>query len=228
VQNHLLEVVAMLTMEAPGRNHPDALRDEKRRVFEAMSPLAPAEVVRGQFRGYRTESGVAPNSNVETFAAVRLHIDTERWAGVPFYLRAGKQLPVTATEIRVDLKPPLHPVFDAAGNAEANYLRFRLSPSVTISIGARTKSPGEEMSGESVELLLTDTPGDEMTPYERLLGDALRGDPSLFVREDEVQAAWRVVEPVLDLPAPVEEYEPKTWGPASAHAIIDGSWNNPS
>jgi glucose-6-phosphate 1-dehydrogenase len=227
VQNHLLEIVAMLTMEAPARDHPDAIRDEKRKVFDAMRPLSPTEVVRGQFRGYRKEPGVAADSQVETFAAVRLHIDTERWAGVPFYIRAGKELPVTATEIRVDLKSPSPAVFDAVAASGANYLRFRLSPTVSISVGARTKQPGEEMVGENVELLLSHTRGDEMTPYERLLGDALRGDASLFVRQDEVEGAWRVVEPALDLPAPVEEYEPKTWGPAGADAIISDGWTNP-
>ena len=229
VENHLLEIVALLTMEPPSRDHPDALRDAKRNAFDAMQPIAPAELVRGQFHGYRKEeTGVAPDSNVETFAALRLHINTDRWAGVPFYIRAGKELPVTATEIRVEFKMPAHPMFDACEDRNANYIRFRLSPSVTISIGARTKLPGEEMIGKHVELLLTQAAGDEMTPYERLIGDALEGDQSLFVREDEVEAAWRVVQPVLDLPSPVEEYEARSWGPASASALIDGGWHNPS
>ena len=228
VENHLLEIVALLAMEPPSREHPDAMRDAKRNAFAAMQPLSPTELVRGQFRGYRNEKGVAWDSNVETFAALRLHIDTERWKGVPFYIRAGKELPVTATEIRVDFKLPSHPMFDACEDRNANYIRFRLSPSVTISIGARTKLPGEEMVGEHVELLLTQAPGDEMSPYERLLGDALEGDQALFVREDEVEAAWRVVDPVLDLPARVEEYEPRSWGPPGAEQLIDGGWSNPT
>jgi len=227
VENHLLEIVALLTMEPPSREHADAMRDAKRRAFEAMQPIAPSELVRGQFRGYRQEKGVAPDSNVETFAALRLHIDSDRWKGVPFYIRAGKELPVTATEIRVDFKMAAHPMFDACEDRNANYIRFRLSPSVTISIGARTKLPGEKMVGKHVELLLTQAAADEMTPYERLLGDALEGDQSLFVREDEVEAAWRIVQPVLDLPAPVEEYEQQSWGPASAERLIDG-WTNPT
>lgn len=229
IQNHLLEVVALLTMEAPADHHADALRDEKRRTFDAMRPLAPSEVIRGQFRGYRREKGVAADSTVETFAALRLHIDTPRWSGVPFYIRAGKRLPATSTEIRVDLKPFVHRVFDDSAPRDANYVRFRLSPEVIISLGARIKAPGEAMAGENVELLARHTAGDEMTPYERLLGDALRGDPTLFVREDEVESAWRVVEPVLGTATPIHEYDPGSWGPAEADALIaqDGGWHNP-
>jgi len=227
VENHLLDFTDLEGSTRLWEQHPDAMRDAKRNAFAAMQPLAPAELVRGQFRGYREEKGVAPDSNVETFAALRLHIETDRWKGVPFYIRAGKELPVTATEIRVDFRMPLHPMFDACEDRNANYIRFRLSPGVTISIGARTKLPGEKMVGKHVELLLTEAAGDEMSPYERLLGDAIEGDQALFVREDEVEAAWRVVDPVLDLPAPVEEYEPHSWGPASAEQLIDGGWNNP-
>ena len=229
VQNHLLEVVALLTMEAPVGHHPDALRDEKQRAFRAMRPLAATDVVRGQFRGYRNEAGVAADSHVETFAAVRLFIDTPRWAGVPFYIRAGKRMPLTATEVRVEFKPPPQAVFDTASAREADYVRFRLSPNVTISLGARVKLPGEAMVGEAVELLVRHMAGDEMTPYERLLGDAIRGDAMLFVREDAVEAAWRVVDPVLGNKTPVHEYEPNTWGPAEADQIIvaDGGWHNP-
>jgi len=229
VQNHLLEVVALLTMEAPVGRHPDALRDEKQRAFRAMRPLAPTDVVRGQFRGYRGEDGVAADSRVETFAAVRLSIDTPRWAGVPFYIRAGKRMPLTATEVRVEFKPPSQAVFDTASVRDADYVRFRLSPNVTISLGARAKLPGEAMVGEAVELLVRHMAGDEMTPYERLLGDAIRGDAMLFVREDAVEAAWRVVDPVLGNTTPVHEYEPNTWGPVEADQIIvaDGGWHNP-
>jgi glucose-6-phosphate 1-dehydrogenase len=229
VQNHILEVIALLTMDAPVGHDPDALRDEKERAFRAMRPLATADVVRGQFRGYHTQDGVAADSRVETFAAMRLYIDTWRWAGVPFYIRAGKCMPLTATEIRVDFRSPPLSVFDAAPSPDGDYVRFRLSPDVSISWGARVKVPGESMVGESVELLAQHMAGDEMTPYERLLGDAIRGNSMLFVREDAVEAAWRVVDPVLETETPVLEYEPNTWGPAEADRIIsaDGGWRNP-
>jgi len=182
-------------------------------------------VVRGQYRGYRREKGVDPESNVETFAALRLHIDSWRWAGVPFYIRAGKCLPVTATEIRVEFKRPPKDVFDRLPQSP-NYVRFRLSPDVVISLGSCVKRPGEDMVGEVVELTVRHGRGDEMRAYERLLGEAVRGDPTLFVREDEVLAAWAVVEPALRAPAPVHEYEPGSWGPPEADALIeqDGEW----
>jgi glucose-6-phosphate 1-dehydrogenase len=229
VQNHMLEVVALLTMEAPTGRDPDALRDEKQRAFRAMRPLTPADVVRGQFRGYRNEDGVASDSQVETFAAVRLHIDAWRWAGVPFYIRAGKRMPVTATEVLVELKRPPQAVFDTIAQSQANYLRFRLSPNVSIALGARDKMPGEAMVGEHVELLVRPGSDDEMMPYERLLGDAIRGDSLLFVREDGVEAAWGVVDPILGNVAPVHEYEPNTWGPVETKQIISGDdrWHNP-
>jgi glucose-6-phosphate 1-dehydrogenase len=229
LQNHLLEIAALLTMEAPVDHQPDALRDAKHRAFDAMRPLSPSEVVRGQFRGYRQEKDVAANSTVETFAAISLHIDTPRWLGVPVYIRAGKRLPLTATEIRVDLRQAPYAIFDDSLPQAANYVRFRVSPDVVISLGARIKAPGEAMVGENVELLARDSTADDMMPYERLLGDALRGDAMLFVREDEVEAAWRVVEPILADATPIREYEPGTWGPAEAAALIagDGGWHNP-
>lgn len=229
VQNHMLEVVALLTMEAPIARDLDALRDEKQRAFRAMRPVTPADVVRGQFRGYRNEKGVAADSQVETFAAIKLYSDTWRWAGVPFYIRAGKRMPVTATEVLVELKRPPQAVFDTITQNEADYFRFRLSPNVTISLGARAKMPGEAMVGEAVELFVRQNPADEMTPYERLLGDAIRGDATLFVREDGVEAAWAVVDPILGNAVPVHDYEPNTWGPAEADQIIarDGGWHNP-
>ena len=229
VQNHMLEVVALLTMEAPIARDLDALRDEKQRAFRAMRPVTPADVVRGQFRGYRNEKGVAADSQVETFAAIKLYSDTWRWAGVPFYIRAGKRMPVTATEVLVELKRPPQAVFDTITQNEADYFRFRLSPNVTISLGARAKMPGEAMVGEAVELVVRQNPADEMTPYERLLGDAIRGDATLFVREDGVEAAWAVVDPILGNAVPVHDYEPNTWGPAEADQIIarDGGWHNP-
>ena len=230
VQNHMLQVMVLLAMNVPTVNDPETMRDEKIRVFRAMKPLTPEDVVRGQFRGYRDEDGVAPDSQVETFAAVRLHIDTWRWAGVPFYIRAGKRLPFTATEVVVELKRPAQTVFDEIKLGQSNYLHFRLSPNVFIALGARTKVPGEPMVGKGVELVACQHFGDEMSPYERLLSDAIRGDATLFAREDSVEAAWQIVDPILKNPTPVHEYEPDTWGPAEADRIIagDGGWHNPT
>jgi len=229
VQNHLLQLVTLLAMEAPAGHDPEAVRDEKARIFKAIKPLEPAEVVRGQFKGYRAEAGVALDSAVETFAALRLQVETWRWAGVPFYIRTGKCLPVTATEIVVSLKHPPRIFFNENEPSQANYIRFRLSPNVLISLGARAKVPGDAMVGEEVELVARHHHGDEMSPYERLLGDAMRGDATLFAREDAVEAAWRVVDPILGDVTPVHSYEPNTWGPSEANAIIagDGGWHNP-
>jgi glucose-6-phosphate 1-dehydrogenase len=229
VQNHLLQVIALLAMDAPVGRDPDAMRAEKLRLFRAMRPLDPKQVVRGQFRGYRDEPGVAADSQVETFAALCLHIDTWRWAGVPFYIRAGKCLPITATQVMVDLKCPPVAIFDEIKPAQSNYFRFRLSPEVVISAGARVKRPGEEMVGDAVELVARHSLVGEKSPYERLLGDAIRGDASLFTRDDGVEAAWRVVDPILHSPVPVEEYEPGTWGPAAACAVVAGEegWHDP-
>ena len=229
VQNHLLQVIALLAMDAPVGSDPDSMRAEKLRLFSAMRPLSPAQVVRGQFRGYRDEAGVARDSQVETFAALKLCIDTWRWAGVPFYIRAGKRLPITATEVKVDLKIPPLAIFDRADPAQSNYFRFRLSPEVVISAGARVKRTGDEMRGEPVELVARRSPASEDLPYERLLGDAMAGDASLFTRDDSVEAAWRVIDPILHNPAPVIEYEPGTWGPPPAARVIAGDegWHDP-
>jgi len=229
VQNHILEIVALLTMEAPIGREPDGLRDEKQRALRAMRPLVPADVVRGQFQGYRNEKGVARSSQVETFAAIRLYIDTWRWAGVPFYIRTGKRMPVTATEILVELKDPPQNVFNTITESQPNYFRFRLGPHVSISLGARVKMPGEAMTGKDVELVVHQVSADAMTPYERLLGDAIRGDATLFVCEGGVEAAWSVVDPILANATPVHEYEPNTWGPIEAEQIIagGGAWHNP-
>ncbi|MEO6919846.1 MAG: glucose-6-phosphate dehydrogenase [Collimonas sp.] len=229
VQNHLLQVVALLAMNSPLDHHPDAIRDAKLRVFQAMQPISPEQAVRGQFRGYRAEPGVAPDSMVETFAALRLDIDNERWAGVPFYIRAGKQLPLTATEVMVTLKAPPQPVFDSAASGQANYFRIRIGPDALISMGARVKLPGEAMAGEPVELLAQRHPGDEMTPYERLFGDAILGDPALFARYDSIEAAWRIVTPLLGDTTLLEMYEAQSWGPAAANSLIAaaGGWHNP-
>jgi glucose-6-phosphate 1-dehydrogenase len=230
VQNHMLQVVALLAMDAPTGSDPEAMRDEKIRIFRAMRPLAPEDVVRGQFRGYHEEEGVAPDSQVETFAALRLYIDTWRWAGVPFYIRAGKQLPVTVTEVLAELKRPPQEIFDESKPHRSNYFRFRLDPKVLISLGARAKMAGESWIGEDVELIACHYSGDEMAAYERLLGDAMRGEASLFAREDSVESAWRVVGPVLGNATSVHEYEPHTWGPSEADQIIagDGGWHNPT
>ena len=229
VQNHMLQLVALLTMEPPSGNYHEAARDERSRIFEAMRPLDPANVVRGQYQGYLQEDGVSPKSQVETFAALKLYLDTWRWADVPFYIRSGKCLPETATEILVELKTPPQAVFGEVEPPQSNYYRFRLSPDVLISLGARAKVPGEAMWGEGVELIVRSHPADEMPPYERLLGDAMRGDPTLFVREDAVEAAWSVVDPVLGNLTPVYEYAPNTWGPPEADRIIEreGGWHNP-
>jgi glucose-6-phosphate 1-dehydrogenase len=229
VQNHLLQVVTLLAMDAPAGHDAKTLQAEKLRIFRAMRPLDPKEVVRGQFRGYREENGVAKNSQVETFAALRLHIDTWRWADVPFYIRAGKNLPITATEVRVTIKRPPLAIFDPSDAMPSNYFRLRLSPEVVIAEGALVKLNGEDMRGEPVELIARHNSPSEKPPYERLLGDAIRGDASLFTQDESVEAAWRVVDPVLKGGLPVIEYEPGTWGPEEAAKLVDGgeTWHDP-
>src|ERR1700736_3803690 len=229
VQNHLLQVIALLAMDAPVGHESQAMQAEKLRLFRAMRPLDPKDVVRGQFRGYRDEKGVAKDSQVETFAALRLHIDTWRWADVPFYIRAGKNLPITATEVRVTLKRPPLAIFDPSDAMPTNYYRLRLSPEVVIGAGALVKRNGENMRGEPVELVARHRPTREKMPYERLLGDAIRGDTQLFTQDASVEAAWRVVDPVLRDPLPVVEYEPGSWGPDLAKDIVNGDdvWHNP-
>jgi glucose-6-phosphate 1-dehydrogenase len=227
VQNHMLQVVGFLAMEPPTSTYHDSIRDEQVKVFRAMQPLDPQHLVRGQFRGYRKEPGVAPDSRVETFAAVRLHMDSWRWEGVPFLIRAGKALPVTTTEILVTLRrPPLTKLAPGTGN----HVRFRLSPEVAIAIGARVKRPGEAMTTDPVELSAVRHPtADDMDPYERLLGDAMEGDAILFTRQDAVEAAWEVVEPTLGTSTPVHEYEPASWGPVEADRLATdvGGWHSP-
>jgi glucose-6-phosphate 1-dehydrogenase len=229
VQNHMLQVIACLAMESPERRDHEALRDERGKVMKAIRPLAPADVIRGQFTGYRKEPGVAADSKVETFAAVRFQIDSPRWSGVPFYVRAGKCLPVTTTEVFIKLKPMSHPVLDETGPPLPNYLRFRLSPAVVIALGTKVKKAGETMVGERIELISHHQPPEEMEPYERLLWDATRGDGELFARQDSVEEAWRVVDPILGNVTPVYEYQPGTWGPAEADRIgPPGGWHNPA
>jgi glucose-6-phosphate 1-dehydrogenase len=229
VQNHMLQVIACLAMECPkGKGH-QALRDERGRLLQKVRTLAPSDAVRGQFRGYRREPGVAPDSQVETFAALRFHIDNERWAGVPFYVRVGKCLPVTATEVLVRFDRPPWPVLDDIGMTLDRYCRFQFSPEVVIALGAKVKKPGELMVGEGIELVAHHQPPNEMEPYERLLGDAANGDATLFAREDSVEAAWRVVDPVLGDKTPLSEYDPNTWGPPQADRTLvpEGGWHNP-
>ena len=228
IQNHLLQVVSFLAMEPPVTTYHESIRDEQVKVFRAIRPLDPDDLVRGQFRGYRKEPGVAPNSTVETFAAVRLHVDSWRWEGVPFFIRAGKSLAKTTTEVLVTLRrPPLVKL----SPAETNYVRFRLQPDVVIGLGARVLKPGDRMVSEPTELTVVHHPdGDEMEPYERLLGEAMAGDATLFAREDEVEAAWAIVQPILDGVTPVHEYDPGTWGPSEADALTleVGGWHVPA
>ncbi|MBV9713253.1 MAG: glucose-6-phosphate dehydrogenase, partial [Ktedonobacteraceae bacterium] len=230
VQNHLLQLLAVLAMDPPSRTNPDAVRDEKGRILRCVRPIQPSDIVRGQYRGYRQENGVAPDSQVETFAALKLSIDNWRWANVPFYIRTGKDLPVTATEILVELKRPPEAVFDEVEPERSNYYCFRISPVVKISLGARAKIAGEAMHGEEVELVAVHQSPDEMAPYDRLLTGAMEGDEEIFVREDSIEAQWRIVDPILNKATPVFEYDPKSWGPAEADKIIagNGGWHNPA
>jgi glucose-6-phosphate 1-dehydrogenase len=229
LQNHLLQIVALLTMEAPSAGKPASSNEEKVRVFRAMRPIDPKDVVRGQFRGYREIKDVAADSDVETFVALRMFIDTPRWSGVPFYIRTGKELPVTATEVMVDLKAP-RPVFDEIEPPDSNYFRFRLGPEVVIAEGARVKTPGETMRGERVELVARHQSTRNKSPYERLLGDAMRGDNALFISDECVEAAWAVVDSALSRATPVFEYEPGTWGPKEAERIAspEEPWHDPA
>ena len=232
IQNHLFQIVALLAMEPPAGRNFGAVQTEKATVFKAMRPLKPDDMVRGQYAGYRQEKDVAKNSDVETYCALRLLIDSWRWDGVPWYLRSGKYLPVTATEVVVELKAPPQKLFADAATAtgKGNYLRFRLSPSACIALAARVKLPGEEYIGEQQELYLQEELLGEEAPYERLLSDAMKGDGGLFTREDAVEAAWMVVDQVLKHHPRARTYRRGTWGPKQAEALIaaDGGWHNPS
>jgi glucose-6-phosphate 1-dehydrogenase len=231
IQNHLFQIVALLAMEAPtGRDFGD-VQAEKAKVFKAMRQLQPDDMVRGQYAGYRQEKDVAKNSDVETYCALRMFVDSWRWDGVPFYLRSGKYLPDTANEILVELKPPPQKLFaDAVDPAtRSNYLRIRVSPRAAIALAARVKLAGEEFIGEERELYLSDEQTGQESPYERLLGDAMKGDGALFTREDAVEAAWEVVDKVLKRHHRVRPYKRGTWGPKDADKLIaaDGGWHNP-
>lgn len=231
IQNHLFQVVALLAMEPPAYQGYGAVHSEKAKVFQAMRPLRPDDVVRGQYAGYRNEPGVAKDSDVETFCALRLFIDSWRWGGVPWYLRSGKFLAATAAEILVELKPPPQKLFDDAAplTGRANYLRFRLSPNAAVALAARVKRAGRGFVGDQRELYLLDEQPGEETPYERLLGDALAGNGALFTRQDALEAAWAAVDPVLDTHHRAHPYPPGSWGPGQADALIaaDGGWHNP-
>ncbi len=220
IQNHMLQVVGFLAMESPTTTDQASIRDEQVKLFRMICPLSADDLVRGQFRGYREQDGVARDSTVETFAAARLRINSPRWDGVPFFVRAGKCLSTTIGEVLVMLKPP---ALSDLCRGQANYVRFRLSPDVTIAIGARVKRPGEQLIGDTKELTMVSHPsGDEMGPYERLLSDAMVGDGTLFAGQDGVEAAWAVVQPVLGMMEPVHVYEPGTWGPSDAEKLTAG------
>jgi len=228
IGNHLLQVMACLAMDAPESGHPETQRDQKAHLLEAILPVDPQSVVRGQFRGYRKEPGVAADSRVETFAALKLQIDNARWQGVPFYIRAGKCLPVTCTEVLVAFKAPSGSAFGERID-QPNYVRFRLGPDVAIALGVRSKTYGEAMVGHEVELLAAQGGGDEMDAYERLLGDAMNGDAALFAREDAIEAQWRIIAPILDSAPQPLAYQVGSWGPAEAERLMDrpGGWHKP-
>jgi glucose-6-phosphate 1-dehydrogenase len=234
IQNHLLQVVSYLAMEAPSSTYPEAVRDQQAMVLRNVRPLSMEHMVRGQFRGYRDEPDVAKDSYMATYAALRLYIDNWRWKGVPFYVRAGKALKMTCTEVFVELKNAPDVVFTEPAAPGANYVRFRLGPQVAIAVGARRKHAGEKMIGDPVELSVLDPTvrqGEEgrLGDYERLLGDAMSGDATLFARQDAVEAAWAIVDPVIHGPSPLYPYDPGTWGPVEAETFpgTDDKWNTP-
>jgi glucose-6-phosphate 1-dehydrogenase len=228
IQNHLFQVLSNLTMEPPVRIDSESVRDEKVKVLKAIPPIDEKELIRGQFRGYRDERGVEKGSKMETFAALKLEINSWRWQGVPFYIRAGKCLPVTCTEIVGRFRKPPALIPDAA--LTKNHLRLRISPEASIAMGMMVMSPGEDLAGQTVEMLASRSPrAGEMDAYERVLGAAMEGDATLFAREDYVEEAWRIVDPVLKADPPVYQYEPNTWGPKEVERLTpDGGWNNPA
>ena len=230
IENHLFQIVSYLAMEAPSSTYPEAIRDEQAKVLRTIRPMNKLNITRGQFRGYRDEPGVARDSVVPTYAALRLEVDSWRWAGVPFYVRAGKCLKMTTTEVLVELKMPPQVVFAEPASSIGNYVRFRLNPQVAIAVGARAKKPGEGMTGRHVELSVVTQPTEMgLGDYERLLGDAMAGDPTLFARQDLVETAWAIVDPLLTDPGPLFEYEPGSWGPPQADALVAevAGWNTP-
>jgi len=236
IQNHLLQIISYLAMEAPSSTIPEAIRDEQAKVLRTVRPISSDQMVRGQFVGYRDEPGVAKASPMPTYAALRLYVDSWRWEGVPFYVRAGKALKMTTTEVIVELRHPPQVVFGEATPQRANYVRFRLSPQVVIAVGARAKRPGEGMAGRAVELSVVDEgkqkeeDGHRLGDYERLLGDAMAGDATLFARQDVVEAAWAIVDPIIGSQGPLYEYDQGSWGPQQADKLVVGAggWNTPS
>ena len=228
VQNHMLQVVANLMMDPPTGEEHEAWQDQKAELLKAILPLDPANVVRGQYDGYRSVPGVKPDSSVETFVALKLYVDSWRWAGTPVYIRAGKKLPATAAEVLVEFNPTPRAAF-GENRPSSGYMRFRIGPDVAVAMGLRVKRPGETMAGEDVEMLLCERTASLLPPYQRLLGDALRGDRELFGREDIIDAQWRVVQPALDSPPECRTYAPGTWGPKEAAALMgpDDAWRDP-
>lgn len=229
IQNHMMQVLAVLTMDPPATHEEEALRDAKVRLFHSIKPLEPGDVVRGRFKGFLDEPGVKPDSTTETFAAIRLRIDSWRWADVPFYIRAGKHMPMTATEVVVEMKQPPQELFDDCYGEDRNYFRFQFKPNTVIAIGARAKKIGEEMVGQQIEMVAQHEQPDEMSAYERLIGDAMAGDSALFARVDEVETAWEVVDPILDQATPIYDYEQGTWGPEEANSLLRhrNNWREP-
>jgi glucose-6-phosphate 1-dehydrogenase len=232
IQNHLFQVLSLLAMEPPSSIGAEAIRDEQAKVLRTVRPMHPGDLVLGQFRGYRSEAGVAADSQVPTYAALRLHVDSWRWEGVPFFVRAGKSLARTVTEVSVELKPAPAVVFPKIIQRHGNYVRFRLGPQVAIGVGALIKTPGEKLEGRPVELSVVrhDT-GDDMDAYERLLGDAMHGDATLFARQDVVENAWAIVDPLINAKSvPLHEYTPGSWGPQESNRLVAdvGGWNTPS
>ncbi len=233
IQNHLFQIISYVAMEAPASTYAEAIRDEQAKVLRTVRPMSNDNMVRGQFKGYRDEPGVAPDSYMATYAALRMYVDSWRWEGVPFYVRAGKSLAMTCTEVMIELKNPPQVVFKEPAPPMGNYLRFRLGPHVMTALGARSKKPGDKMVGAPRELVFVDEPAQgedgRMGDYERLLGDAMVGDATLFARQDVVEAAWAIIDPVIHGPSPMYDYEPGTWGPKEADALVEavGGWNTP-
>jgi glucose-6-phosphate 1-dehydrogenase len=229
IQNHLFQILSNLAMEPPVRTDSETIRDEKVKVLKAIPPVDANNLVRGQFRGYLQEKGVAPDSSMETFAALQLEVDSWRWKGVPFYIRAGKNLPVTCTEVLARFRIP--PSVTRDQNASSNHLRFRISPEMTIALGANVMGPDEKMESEAVEIIASRHPcPEEMDAYERVLGDAMAGDPTLFARQDYVEEAWRIVDPILQAETPIHAYDKGEWGPAEVEKSVSppGGWHNPA
>lgn len=229
LQNHMLQVLASLTADPHTRREQESIRDEKARLLKAISPLKPEDVVRGQFNGYLSVPGVSSGSTVETFVAVKMTIDNWRWAGVPIFIRCGKKLAVTCTEVMVEFKRPPRETFGEIVPVPSSHMRMRISPDISISMGLRVKKPGERMAGQDVELTFVRQAAGDKPPYQRLLGDAMRGYAELFTREDSIEAQWQVVEGILGDETPLYNYEPGTWGPDEAYQLIGkhGPWLNP-